>query len=83
MLIASIGPGTGQPNKAKICAEQCAACHGEKGPKPAESFDRFVRRKGRAFGIAPSAVSLVHDGIHVTQVIAEGARKRRATAVSI
>src|SRR5262249_14217057 len=40
-------PGTGTVEKGeKIYAEQCAACHGEKGQNPAKGFDQLAGGKG-------------------------------------
>src|SRR5262249_887141 len=40
-------PGKGTVEQGeKVYAEQCAACHGEKGQNPAKGFDRLVGGKG-------------------------------------
>jgi cytochrome c len=44
---AGLPPGQGTVAQGeKIFAEQCAACHGEKGQNPAKDFDRLVGGKG-------------------------------------
>ena len=44
---AGLPPGQGTVAQGeKIFAEQCAACHGEKGQNPAKGFDRLVGGKG-------------------------------------
>ena len=40
-------PGTGTVEKGeRIYAEQCAACHGEKGQNPAKGFDQLAGGRG-------------------------------------
>src|SRR5262245_10815621 len=44
---AGLPPGKGTVEQGeKVYAEQCAACHGEKGQNPAQGFDRLVGGKG-------------------------------------
>lgn len=44
---AGLPPGKGTVEQGeKVYAEQCAACHGEKGQNPAKGFDRLVGGKG-------------------------------------
>ena len=44
---AGLPPGQGTvASGEKIYAEQCAACHGEKGQNPAAGFDRLAGGKG-------------------------------------
>lgn len=44
---AGLPPGKGTVEQGeKIFAEQCAACHGEKGQNPGKGFDRLVGGKG-------------------------------------
>lgn len=44
---AGLPPGKGSVEQGeRIYAEQCAACHGEKGQNPAKGFDRLVGGKG-------------------------------------
>lgn len=44
---AGLPPGQGTVAQGeKVFAEQCSACHGEKGQNPAKGFDRLVGGKG-------------------------------------
>lgn len=44
---AGLPPGKGTVEQGeKVFAEQCAACHGEKGQSPAKGYDRLVGGKG-------------------------------------